>query len=304
MNREVYLRGFSAYLKLERSLSPHSIQAYIHDVEKLWQYLEIHQQDISPEKISLGDLQGFVRWINELGMSARSQARIVSGLKTFYKYLLMEGMIGSSPAELLESPRTGRKLPDILSPDDIAKIIESIDLSIPEGHRNQLILEVLYGCGLRVSELIGLRISDIHFEEGFISVIGKGNKQRLVPIGDRVLSMIKVYRREIRVKTEIQKGNEDYLFLNRLGRKMTRVMVFYIVKAAAVKAGIHKQISPHTFRHSFASHLVDGGADLRAVQEMLGHVSITTTEIYTHLNRDFLWSNILEFHPREKDAGR
>jgi len=233
-------------------------------------------------------------------MSARSQARIISGLRTFFKYLLLENIIRTNPAELLESPRTGSTLPDTLNVDEIGKLFDAIDLSSTEGERNKTMLEFLYGCGLRVSEMTNLKISDVRFNDGFISVIGKGNKQRLVPAGEGALRQLQVYIHQVRCHINIQKGQEDYIFLNNRGKKLSRVMVFYIIKNLAEKAGIRKTISPHTFRHSFATHLIEGGADLRAVQEMLGHASITTTEIYTHLDRDYLRSNILQYHPRSR----
>jgi len=285
-------------LKLEKSLSENSIEAYERDVEKLVQFLELRQLEIQPKDVTLKVLQDFIKCINQMGMSARTQSRVISGLRTFFKYLLLENVISNNPAELLESPRIGRELPDTLRVDEIDRIFEAIDLSTPEGERNKTMLEVLYGCGLRVSELIHLKISDLHYSDGFISVIGKGDKQRLVPIGERALKQIDVYRHQVRSHIEIRKGQEDYIFLSKRGGKITRVMVFYIIKDLAAKAGIQKTISPHTFRHSFATHLIEGGADLRAVQEMLGHASITTTEIYTHLDRDFLRSNILQYHPR------
>jgi integrase/recombinase XerD len=300
LNWQPYIRGFISFLKLEKSLSANSVDAYERDVKKLQQYLEIRELQLSPQEIDLKHLQDFMKWIHELGMTATTQARVISGLRAFYKYLIMEGITTKNPTELLESPKTGRKLPDTLSQDDVAKIIDGIDLSKPEGERNKAILEVLYGCGLRVSELVNLKISDIRFNEGFLTVIGKGNKQRLVPMGSHALRQVKTYMGQVRVHQLIKKGNEDYLFLNKRGTRLSRVMIFYIVKEAAEKAGIRKEISPHTFRHSFATHLVEGGADLRAVQEMLGHASITTTEIYTHLDRDYLRNNILKFHPRSR----
>ena len=293
-----YTKGFTAFLKLERSLSENSIEAYNRDVNKLIEYLDFQQLDLQPSDIKLAHLQDFLKWVNQLGMSARTQARVISGLKTFFKYLLLENIIRSNPAELLDSPRTGRHLPDTLNIEEIDKLFGAIDLSTPEGERNKTMLEFLYGCGLRVSELTGLKISDIRFNDGFISVIGKGNKQRLVPAGEGALRQLQVYLHQVRSHIDIQRGQEDYIFLNNRGKRITRVMVFYIVKSLAEKAGIRKTISPHTFRHSFATHLIEGGADLRAVQEMLGHASITTTEIYTHLDRDYLRSNILQFHPR------
>jgi integrase/recombinase XerD len=297
---EVTIRGFAAYLRLEKSLSPNSIEAYTRDVERLAQFLENHHRDIPPAEVTLHDLQEMVKWVNEIGVSARTQARMISGIKTFYKYMLLENLVRSSPAALLESPGTGRKLPETLSIAEIDRMAEATDLSKPEGHRNKAILETLYGCGLRVSELTGLKLSDLRFNEGFVSVIGKGNKQRLVPIGGRALELIRIYMRDYRSHLKIARGHEDFLFLNRRGQRITRVMVFYIIRELASKAGVRKTISPHTLRHSFATHLVEGGADLRAVQEMLGHSSITTTEIYTHLDRDYLRSNILQYHPRSR----
>ena len=302
MNWASYTKGFTAFLKLEKSLSENSIEAYNRDVMKLIQYLDYQQLDLQPSDIKLAHLQDFLKWINQLGMSARSQARIISGLKTFFKYLLLENIIRVNPAELLESPRTGRTLPDTLNVDEIGKLFDAIDLSSSEGERNKTMLEFLYGCGLRVSEMTNLKISDVRFNDGFISVIGKGNKQRLVPVGDGALKQLQVYLHQVRSHINIQKGQEDFIFLNGRGKKITRVMVFYIIKSLAENAGIRKTISPHTFRHSFATHLIEGGADLRAVQEMLGHASITTTEIYTHLDRDYLRSNILRFHPRSSSA--
>jgi len=300
LNWTPYTRGFTAFLKLEKSLSDNSVEAYNRDILKLIQYLDDSKLDLQPGDIKLSHLQDFLKWINQLGMSARTQARVISGLKTFFKYLLLENLIRENPAELLEAPRTGLQLPDTLNVNEIDRLFGVIDLSTPEGERNKTILEFLYGCGLRVSELTNLKISDIRFNEGFLSVIGKGNKQRLVPVGSSALKQLQIYLHQIRSHIAIQKGQEDFIFLNKRGKKLTRVMVFYIVKDLAEKAGIRKTISPHTFRHSFATHLIEGGADLRAVQEMLGHASITTTEIYTHLDRDYLRSNILQFHPRAR----
>lgn len=300
MDWSIYIKGFRAFLKLEKSLSGNSIEAYEHDVEKLVQFLAYQKMEVPPKDITLHILQDFIKWINQLGMSARTQARVISGLRTFFKYLLLENAITSNPAELLESPRIGRELPDTLRVDEIEQMFAAIDLSTPEGERNRTMLEVLYGCGLRVSELTGLKISDLHFSDGFISVIGKGNKQRLVPIGERAMKQLQVYIHQVRSHINIKKGQEDFIFITKRGSRITRVMVFYIIKDLAARSGIQKTISPHTFRHSFATHLIEGGADLRAVQEMLGHASITTTEIYTHLDRDFLRSNILQYHPRSK----
>ena len=300
MTWENYIKGFKAYLKLEKSLSDNSVNAYLHDIEKLVQYFEIGNIDIKPEKVTLSNLQDFIKYINEIGLSATSQARIISGLKAFFKYLLLEDAIKQSPAELLEAPKTGRKLPDTLSVEDINKLIDAIDLSKPEGTRNKAMLETLYGCGLRVSELINLKISNIYFNEGFIKVTGKGDKERLVPVGNVALKYIRIYLENVRNKQDIKKEYSDILFLNRRGAGLSRVMVFLIIKGLAERTGLKKNISPHTFRHSFATHLIEGGADLRAVQEMLGHESITTTEIYTHLDREYLREAILSFHPRVK----
>jgi integrase/recombinase XerD len=293
-----YIKGYKAYLQLEKSLSANSIEAYEHDVHKFAQYLDVAALNLSPDKIELHHLQDFLKWINGLGMTARTQARVISGLKGFYKYLLLENITALDPTEMLESPEIGRKLPVILSVEEIDSLINSIDLSKPEGERNKAILETLYGCGLRVSELVNIRISNLYFNEGFIKVTGKGDKERLVPVGSIAQKHMSIYMGSVRSHQEIKRGFEDILFLNRRGSTLTRVMIFTIIKKLALKAGIKKSISPHTFRHSFATHLVEGGADLRAVQEMLGHESITTTEIYTHLDREYLRSTILQFHPR------
>jgi len=294
----LYIKEFSNYLKLERSLSDNSIEAYVHDVALLQQYIELSALQVSPLSITSKHLQGFLQHINELGMSAYSQARILSGLKSFYKYLLVEELIQKDPTALIEGPKIGRKLPDTLSYPEIEKLLEAIDLSTPEGGRNRAMLEVLYSSGLRVSELVELKIPNIYFDVGFLRVIGKGNKERLVPVGRDAMKFLKIYLEEIRVHVPIQKGFDSYAFLNRRGKKLTRVMIFTIIKNLVAKIGLKKTISPHTFRHSFATHLIEGGADLRAVQEMLGHESITTTEIYTHLDRDYLRQVIQEFHPR------
>jgi integrase/recombinase XerD len=285
---------------LEKSLSENSIEAYLHDVEKLIQFLEYKKYDCTPMDIELKQLQEFVKWINELGMSATSQARIISGIKGFYKYLLLEDVMNFDPSALLEAPRLGRKLPDTMSIEDINNIINSIDLSLPEGQRNKAMLETLYSCGLRVSELVNLKISNLYFNDGFIKVTGKGDKERLVPIGNTAIKQITLYKNEVRCHITLKKESEDVLFLNRRGAKLSRVMIFTIIKQLTTKIGLKKHISPHTFRHSFATHLIDRGADLRAVQEMLGHESITTTEIYTHLDREYLREAILSFHPRSK----
>ncbi|MEO6150326.1 MAG: site-specific tyrosine recombinase XerD [Mucilaginibacter sp.] len=296
MNWQSAIKGFQSYLKLERSLSPNSIEAYSRDIEKLAQFAE--PINLKPEGITLNDLRQFINWVNELGMIPSTQARILSGIKAFYKYLLMDDMIKSDPSELLESPKITRKLPDTLSYEDINKIIAAIDLSKPEGTRNKAILEVLYGCGLRVSELTELKLSNLSLDIEFIKVTGKGSKERLVPIGGSAIKALQLWIGDVRVHTPIKKGEEDMVFLNRRGTRLSRVYIFLMIKELAVSAGIKKTISPHTFRHSFATHLVEGGADLRAVQEMLGHESITTTEIYTHLDREYLKSTIIQFHPR------
>ena len=298
MNWKIYIQGFKSYLTLEKSLSGNSIEAYEHDVLKLVHFLEIKKYSLSPKEINLKHLQEFLKWIHEFGISATSQARVISGIKSFYKYLLLENELNTDPTALLESPKLGRKLPDTLSLDEINKIIEAIDLSLPEGPRNKAMLETLYSCGLRVSELVNLKISNLFLNDGFVKVTGKGDKERLVPVGSVALKQIAIYRNEVRNHIPIKKDAEDVLFLNRRGAKLSRVMVFTIIKNLVIKIGLKKKISPHTFRHSFATHLIEGGADLRAVQEMLGHESITTTEIYTHLDREYLRSAIIQFHPR------
>jgi integrase/recombinase XerD len=297
---EAYKKGYKAYLRLEKSLSDHSVEAYLHDVTKLTEYLQIVNQEKNPAALTLKDLQAFVKWIGELGMGATTQARIISGIRSFYKYLLTEQLVTIDPSTLLEAPKTRRKLPDTLSFEEIEQLIGAIDLSSPEGTRNKAILETMYSCGLRVSELVGLKISCLYLDIGFIRVIGKGDKERLVPIGTDAIKCIKIYKDTVRSHQAVSEKNQDILFLNRRGNALSRVMIFYIIKSLALTAGITKVISPHTFRHSFATHLVEGGADLRAVQEMLGHESITTTEIYTHLNRDFLRDTLQQFHPAFK----
>ena len=293
------LNGFKAYLMLEKSLSGNTLEAYYHDIDLLRKFLDEKQYTVAPEKITLANLQEFLTWIGETSIGPRSQARLISGIRAFYKYLLMEDAIKQNPADLLELPKLPRKLPEVLSVEEIDMIIEQIDMSKPEGQRNKAMLEVLYCCGLRVSELVGLKISDVSFDEGYIRVIGKGNKQRIVPLGNGAAKFISIYMKGVRCHLSIKKGAEDILFLNRNGNKLSRVMVFLILQKLKEQAGLHKHISPHTFRHSFATHLVEGGADLRAVQEMLGHESITTTEIYTHLDREYLRDAILRFHPRK-----
>lgn len=294
-----YIKGFRSYSQLERSLSSNTVEAYEHDIEKLVQFLDFKQYPYSPEQIKHEHLQEFLRWVSDLGMMARTQARVLSGVKAFYKYLLMENVLQDDPTELIEGPSIGKKLPDFLTVEEINILLDAIDLSLPEGQRNKAMLETLYSCGLRVSELIGLQLSQSYFNDGFVKVTGKGNKERIIPMGNSAIKQIGLYTDGIRNHLPIQKGHEDYIFLNRRGRKLSRVMVFMIIKDLASRAGIRTSISPHTFRHSFATHLIEGGADLRAVQEMLGHSSITTTEIYTHLDKDYLRSAILQFHPRK-----
>jgi integrase/recombinase XerD len=291
-----YIKDFVSYLKIERGLADNSILAYQNDVQKLIDYSIPRQKTVI--QLTYNDLKDFVAVLYDLGLSARSQARIISGLKQFFGFLLLENEIKDDPSELLELPKIGRKLPEFLTIEEIDLLIDSIDLSKNEGHRNRAILETLYSCGLRVSELVNLRFSDLFFEEGFIRVIGKGNKERLVPVSPSIEKEIGIYNEFIRRHQNIQAGNENIVFLNRRGAKLTRVMIFTIIKDLAEIAGISKNISPHTFRHSFATHMIEGGANLRAVQEMLGHESITTTEIYTHLDQRFLRDAIISFHPR------
>ncbi len=295
-----YKKGFRSYLQLERSLSDNTVQAYLRDMELLTAYLQDKQKFKSPSDLTLADLQAFVKAIAELGMNAASQARIISGIRSFYRYCQLENISGNDPTLLLEAPKLKRALPDVLGFDEIEQMIGQIDLGKPEGGRNKAILETMYSCGLRVSEVVSLKISHLYPDAGFIRVQGKGDKERLVPVGRSAVKYINIYKNSIRVHIPVSKGNEDILFLNKRGSKLSRVMIFYIIKDLAMKAGIKKTVSPHTFRHSFATHLVEGGADLRAVQEMLGHASITTTEIYTHLDREFLKKTLEKFHPAFK----
>ena len=297
MNWENYIKGFISYLQLEKSLSLNSIKSYERDVKKLSDYF-ININNKGPNKITTKEIRLFLQDLTKKGLSSSSQSRILSGIKAFYKYLILEEKINFDPTELIEGPKKTMKLPDTLSKDEIFKIIESIDLTHSQGHRNRAILEVLYGCGLRVSELINLKLSNWYEKDGFVKVIGKGKKERLTPIGKLAEKYLKIYINEIRVHKKIKKDNKDFIFLNRNGKKLTRVMIFYIIKNIVKKNNIKKKISPHTFRHSFASHLIQGGADLRVVQEMLGHESITTTEIYTHIDREFLREAIISYHPR------
>lgn len=297
MDWKSLLKTYEGFLKLEKGLSPNSIEAYLRDLQKLMLYLDLKQIDTDPKELGHRHLHEYLVWISELGLSASSQARMLSGLKAFYHYLLIEDLVETDPTALLEGPKLGRKLPEVLSVDEINTLLSKIDLSKPEGRRNKAMLETLYSCGLRVSELVELKISNIYRAEGFIRIVGKGDKERLVPVSQTALKEIDLYLPD-RNALQIQPGYEDVLFLNRRGKTLSRVMVFTIIKDLAKAAGIGKSISPHTFRHSFATHLVDGGADLRAVQEMLGHESITTTEIYTHLDREYLREAIISHHPR------
>jgi len=297
MHWAIYKKGFKAFLQLEKSLSDHSVEAYLRDIDKLSNYLVNNAASLSPAEVTLQHLQSFIQCIGQMEMAPTSQARIISGIKSFFKYCLLEQICTINPTTLLPSPKTRRKLPDVLSFEEIEQLIAHIDLSKPEGGRNKAILETMYSSGLRVTEAIQLKISCLYLDVGFIRVIGKGDKERLVPIGSDAIKYIKLYKDTIRVHQTPAKNSEDILFLNNRGKGLSRVMIFYIIKDLIKKSGITKSISPHSFRHSFATHLVEGGADLRAVQEMLGHESITTTEIYTHLNREFLRDTLDRFHP-------
>lgn len=300
MTWDHYIKDFEAFLRLEKSLSANSIDAYVGDVSKLAAFIEYRGMRLDPSGVDLNLLRDFVRWIHELGMSPRSQARVISGIKAFFKYLSITDQMENDPSELLESPKIGRKLPDVLSVEEIDCLLAAIDLSKPEGRRNKAMLETLYSCGLRVSELVSLQMTNISRKEGFVKVVGKGNKERLVPISQKALKEIDGYLPDRNALQSIDKRDVDVLFLNRRGKRLTRVMVFLVIQNLVEKTGLNKKISPHTFRHSFATHLIEGGADLRAVQEMLGHESIITTEIYTHLDREYLRDAILRFHPRAK----
>ena len=302
MNWAPYKKGFKAFLQLEKSLSAHSVEAYLRDIDKLTNYLESNEEALSPADISLQHLQSFIQCIGEMDMAPTSQARIISGIKSFFKYCLLEQICTVNPTTLLPSPKTRRKLPDVLSFEEIELLISHINLSKPEGGRNKAILETMYSSGLRVTEAINLKISCLYLDVGFIRVIGKGDKERLIPIGSDAIKFIKIYKDTIRIHQTPAKNCEDILFLNNRGKGLSRVMIFYIIKDLILKSGIKKSISPHSFRHSFATHLVEGGADLRAVQEMLGHESITTTEIYTHINREYLRDTLDRFHPAFKKS--
>ena len=293
------INDFIAWLKIEKSLSPNTIEAYIDDLNKLLAYLQAIGSTATPQKVTPAMLSDFLVDVGEQGMQARSQARMLSGIRAFYKYLLMDNLIDADPTKLIDYPKIGRMLPDVLAIEEIDALLGAIDLSLPEGQRNKAMLETMYSCGLRVSELVGLHLSDLFFKEGFIKVKGKGSKERLIPISNKAINEINLYMPD-RAKLDIVRGHEDFLFLNRRGKALSRVMVFTIIKNLAAAIDLQKTVSPHTFRHSFATHLVEGGADLRAVQEMLGHESILTTEIYTHLDRSYLRQTIVEFHPRGK----
>ncbi|MCF8358139.1 MAG: site-specific tyrosine recombinase XerD [Prolixibacteraceae bacterium] len=292
------IKGFEEYLRLEKGLSLNSINAYINDINKLMEFLKATYKGITPQKVKLNHLRNFIEWLNEKNVSPRTQARTISGIKSYFKYLLIEDKINSDPTTLLESPKIGRKLPDILSTEEIDNLISAIDLEKPEGQRNKAIIETLYSCGLRVSELVNLKVSNLFFNQGYIKVEGKSDKERLVPVSERAVVEIKKYMNTYRKNLKVAPNAQDILFLNRRGQMLSRVMIFTIIKNLAEKINLDKKISPHTFRHSFATHLIDGGADLRAVQEMLGHESILTTEIYTHLDREYLKDTINQFHPR------
>lgn len=299
MNWETEIDEFRSYLKLEKGLSDNSINAYITYLNKLVRYLQDRGLEMEPDKVTLTELKGLMEWVSSRGISPRTQARIISGIKSFYKFLLIEEIIEKDPTALLEAPRIGRKLPEVMTVEEIDTIINAVDTKKPEGQRNKAILETLYSCGLRVSELIDMKISNLYFESGFIKIEGKGNKERLVPVSTKAIKEINLYLSEYRRLLKIHPEHEDILFLNRRGKKLSRVMIFTIIKNIANSLNISKNISPHTFRHSFATHLVDGGANLRAVQEMLGHESIITTEIYTHLDKDYLKETVSQFHPRQ-----
>jgi len=298
MNWKQSLKSFNHYLLLERSLSQNSIDAYVRDVTKLEQFASFALNNKEPAQININDFQQFLAHLYDLGLSANSQARIISGNKGYFDFLVIENVIKINPIDLIESPKIGRKLPDFLSLKEVELIIESINLSLPMGHRNKAIIETLYGCGLRVSELVNLQLSNLYFDDGFISVIGKGDKERLIPCGAMMMKAVKLYLNNSRIHSKIQSGEEDMVFLNHRGKRLSRVAIFNIVKDQTIIAGVHKKVSPHTFRHSFATHLVERGADLRAVQDMLGHESITTTEIYTHLDRVYIAKELDKYHPR------
>ncbi len=292
--------GFKAYMILERSMSEHSVEAYIRDISKLSEYISIRELDINPTAVTYPFLQEFIAYIHELGLGDRTQARIISGVRAFYKYLLVENIMDDDPTGLIDGPKLARKIPDVLSVEEINELLAAIDMSEETGHRNRALLETLYACGLRVTELVTLKLSNYFPEEEYIKVVGKGDKERIVPIGADAIKQNDIYINSYRNKVNIKPGQEDFLYLNRRGSGLSRVMIFTIIKNLVAKTGIKKKVSPHTFRHSFATHLVEGGADLRAVQDMLGHESIITTEIYTHIDREYLRDTIMRFHPRNR----
>ena len=300
MSWKSLIKGYENYLKIEKSLSSNTVDAYIRDINKMDGFFNSEDSKKKINSINYEDFQNYLAQLNELKINARSQSRVISSMRSFFKYLMIEKIIDNNPSELLENPKTGKKLPEFLTIDEIDLMVSQIDRSKSDGERNIAILEVLYGCGLRVTELIELKISEIYWKEGFIRIIGKGNKERLVPLGKIASKHLKIYLNEIRVHQKIDNQFVDHVFINKNGKKLSRVMIFKIIKKLTEKAGIQKNVSPHTLRHSFATHLVEGGADLRAVQEMLGHQSITTTEIYTHLDKNYLKQNILDYHPLEK----
>ncbi len=297
---DTYIKGFKDYLMLERSLSTHSISAYIGDTNKLVDYLAIHGISLGPLELKREHFEDFLKWLNELGLGESTQGRILSGVKAFYKYLLMEDIIDDDPIAQIEGPKLNRKIPSVLTVEEVNAILSNIDLSHPQGTRNRAILEMLYACGVRVSELTNLKLSNLFLDIGFIKIIGKNNKERIVPIGEEAIKHLQYYLLERKKIKNIPKEYENIVFLNRRGKQLTRVMIFYVVKNSVARAGIEKIVSPHTFRHSFATHLIEGGADLRAIQDMLGHESITTTEIYTHLDMDYLKETIISYHPRNQ----
>ena len=300
MKWEAAISEYKTYLKLERGLSANSLEAYLRDLNNLRQFIIMLDATKTPENIDVKDLREFIKWLNSLGMAATSQARTISGIKSFFNFMLLSNIISTNPSDLIDAPKTGRRLPDTLNNSEIEKILSVIDLSKAEGERNKAIIEVMYACGLRVSELVNLKLTNLYLKDDFIKVRGKGNKERLVPIGQEAIKQLNIYTEKVRIHQKIISGFEDFVFLNRRGKALTRVMIFTIIKNLVKMAGINKHVSPHTFRHSFATELIERGADLRAVQEMLGHESILTTEIYTHLNSEFLRDTIMMYHPRSK----
>jgi len=300
MKWEAAISEYKTYLKLERGLSANSLEAYLRDLNNLRQFIIMLDATNTPENIDVKDLREFIKWLNSLGMAATSQARTISGIKSFFNFMLLSNIISTNPSDLIDAPKTGRRLPDTLNNSEIEKILSVIDLSKAEGERNKAIIEVMYACGLRVSELVNLKLTNLYLNDDFIKVRGKGNKERLVPIGQEAIKQLNIYTEKVRIHQKIISGFEDFVFLNRRGKALTRVMIFTIIKNLVKMAGINKHVSPHTFRHSFATELIERGADLRAVQEMLGHESILTTEIYTHLNSEFLRDTIMMYHPRSK----